>query len=580
MVASRRTTHAFLLVSLCLLLILVLSTMIHGQRRKRVLSKAQPQQQQQQQQTTTTTTTTTSDVSSSDHPIMGQHSFQPPYLMNYGTGAIPNWEYGGSTLATETYIRLVPAIQSRTGYMYNTQPVQTDNWQVDIKFQVHNTHSPGADGMAFWYVKKPERTSGPLFGQKEYFDGLGIVFDSYDNNANGDGPSVIAIRGTGDLNTKWDIDNDLLGNQLDRCRADFRNAIGGIVSARITYLNKKLNVEIDTVGAGRYSQCISVERVELPTGYHFELTAATGGLADYHDIYSFIAHDLNGAASAHDNQQTQEGDGESHRKEHEHHGWFDPYKYYKDQLDNAEIDDAIDAASAATTGKKQKKKEKTTVAKEDNTNTHPHSYSISEPVDDDHIFKMIEEKLKGMDHPEAKNEDKSSSTSPSDISHEEKELSISTRTNLLILEALEEVARTVKVSSTKDDITSVIAQITGMLAKQQAVQNELIQLKDSIKQDFSSMMKSLEKEGQNLHNGITKLENYMSGLNVQVDDLTVKQGRLHTGFEEHSTQLHSTIKSSTSYGFWLFFILFQTAFVVGFIYYRKYSAIKSYSKLY
>jgi hypothetical protein len=52
-----------------------------------------------------------------------------------------------------------------------------------MEFNIHNTYSPGADGMAFWYAKEPSRT-GSLFGYMEEFDGLGIIFDTYDNNAN------------------------------------------------------------------------------------------------------------------------------------------------------------------------------------------------------------------------------------------------------------------------------------------------------------------------------------------------------------------------------------------------------------
>lgn len=58
-----------------------------------------------------------------------------------------------------------------------------NNWEVVIEFNIHNTHSPGADGMAFWYAKEPRKV-GSLFGYAEDFDGLGIVFDTYDNNAN------------------------------------------------------------------------------------------------------------------------------------------------------------------------------------------------------------------------------------------------------------------------------------------------------------------------------------------------------------------------------------------------------------
>ena len=39
----------------------------------------------------------------------------------------------------------------------------------------------GADGMAFWYTSSTLEL-GPVFGANNYFDGLGIFFDTYDND--------------------------------------------------------------------------------------------------------------------------------------------------------------------------------------------------------------------------------------------------------------------------------------------------------------------------------------------------------------------------------------------------------------
>ena len=65
------------------------------------------------------------------------------------------------------------------------QPVGMHNWEVVIQFQVHGQgkHLFG-DGFAFWYTKEKGQT-GPVFGSKDYFTGLGIFFDTYSNH-NGD----------------------------------------------------------------------------------------------------------------------------------------------------------------------------------------------------------------------------------------------------------------------------------------------------------------------------------------------------------------------------------------------------------
>ena len=56
------------------------------------------------------------------------------------------------------------------------------NWEVVIQFQVHGQgkHLFG-DGFAFWYTKEKGQT-GPVFGSKDFFTGLGIFFDTYSNH--------------------------------------------------------------------------------------------------------------------------------------------------------------------------------------------------------------------------------------------------------------------------------------------------------------------------------------------------------------------------------------------------------------
>ena len=41
------------------------------------------------------------------------------------------------------------------------------------------------------------------------------------------------------------------------------------------------------LGNGEWEECFVVRRVSLPPGYFFGVTAATGELADNHDIISF-----------------------------------------------------------------------------------------------------------------------------------------------------------------------------------------------------------------------------------------------------------------------------------------------------
>ena len=56
------------------------------------------------------------------------------------------------------------------------------NWEMVLHFHVHGQakHLFG-DGFAVWYTKEHGR-SGPVFGNQDYFTGLGVFFDTYSNH--------------------------------------------------------------------------------------------------------------------------------------------------------------------------------------------------------------------------------------------------------------------------------------------------------------------------------------------------------------------------------------------------------------
>ena len=55
--------------------------------------------------------------------VTAKHSFQQPFLFGINS-AIPYWEYGGSSVATENFVRLTPAVKSRVGWIWNLEPVE------------------------------------------------------------------------------------------------------------------------------------------------------------------------------------------------------------------------------------------------------------------------------------------------------------------------------------------------------------------------------------------------------------------------------------------------------------------------
>jgi mannose-binding lectin 2 len=120
------------------------------------------------------------------------------------SGPVAHWDFAGNVVVTNDYIRLTPDRQSRRGWLWNKEPVLMPAWEVEFEFSVHGQgrHTYG-DGFAFWYTEQSMRQganhgvdigegtvlshgkrSGPAYGNIMNFKGLGIIFDTFDNDKN------------------------------------------------------------------------------------------------------------------------------------------------------------------------------------------------------------------------------------------------------------------------------------------------------------------------------------------------------------------------------------------------------------
>lgn len=70
-------------------------------------------------------------------------------------------------------------MKSRVGWLWNTDPVESRNWEVVFQVNIHNSEAVGADGIGFWYSKEIKK-EGPLLGQADDFEGFGVLLDSYE----------------------------------------------------------------------------------------------------------------------------------------------------------------------------------------------------------------------------------------------------------------------------------------------------------------------------------------------------------------------------------------------------------------
>lgn len=218
------------------------------------------------------------------------HSLIKPYLTS--GMSIPYWDTHGLALASSQYVRLTADVQSRQGGIWNTVPVQMNNWEVQITLKIHGKGKElFGDGMAFWYVRD-RLQSGPVFGNKDLFSGLGIIVDTYSNHNgehNHNHPYISAMVNNGSLH--YDHDMDGTHTQLAGCEVKLRN-LNHDTHIAVRYEDENLTVSTDFENKAAWKECFKVSGVKLPTGYYFGLTAATGDLSDNHDVIAIRTYEL------------------------------------------------------------------------------------------------------------------------------------------------------------------------------------------------------------------------------------------------------------------------------------------------
>jgi len=209
-----------------------------------------------------------------------KRSLRKPFFVN---GNLPHFQVHGDVLPSQDYLRLAPSVQSQRGSIWSDLPVPFPQWQMIFTFSITGRGRLGGDGLAFWYTEKPLEL-GKAMGSAEVFDGLMLAFDTYDNDAKRDNPTVYGILND---NTKaFDPETDGSDLLFASCSAGFRNSPMP-TWVRVTNAHGRLKVEIDINSKGKSPVvCFDLPDIILPTGYYFGFSSATGGLADDHDLIS------------------------------------------------------------------------------------------------------------------------------------------------------------------------------------------------------------------------------------------------------------------------------------------------------
>lgn len=219
-----------------------------------------------------------------------KHSFRAPNLAQRD-GSIPFWQISGDAIASGEQLRLAPSMRSRKGVAFNKRPMtESEYFEIEASFKVTGQGRIGADGLAIWFTSQPG-TIGPVFGSNDYWTGMGLFFDSFDNDGQKNNPVVSLMINDG--TRSYDHHTDGSQQALSSCQRDFRNKPFPI-RAKVEYHRNVLQVFIDDGMSAqpRYQLCMRAENIFLPRNGYFGISAATGGLADDHDVLDFSVYSL------------------------------------------------------------------------------------------------------------------------------------------------------------------------------------------------------------------------------------------------------------------------------------------------
>ncbi|VDN40705.1 unnamed protein product, partial [Gongylonema pulchrum] len=159
-----------------------------------------------------------------------KHSFRAPDL-SQRDGSIPFWTMSGDAVASKEQLRLAPSMRSRRGLAWNKRFMgESEHFEIQMAFRVTGQGRIGADGIGVWYTAH-QPTLGPVsrlqvktleltnvrysfallttcffdiilelfsvFGANDYWTGMGLFLDSFDNDAQKNNPFIALMINDG-----------------------------------------------------------------------------------------------------------------------------------------------------------------------------------------------------------------------------------------------------------------------------------------------------------------------------------------------------------------------------------------------
>lgn len=204
---------------------------------------------------------------------------------------IPGWHASSVNhevqMMSNRVILTPPIPGNAKGALWSDQTASTVPWSAELEFRASGQET-GSGNLNIWYTKDQDKIGTDSVYNAEKFDGLVLVVDQY----GGSGGKIRGFLNDGSQNFRGHSSLESLA--FGHCDYSYRN-LGRPSKLKITNQNG-LTVSIDD------RTCFSSDKISLPAGYYFGLTASTGENPDSFEILSFL---VQGGLSGSPSQQQQ-----------------------------------------------------------------------------------------------------------------------------------------------------------------------------------------------------------------------------------------------------------------------------------
>ncbi|KAL4892286.1 putative lectin family integral membrane protein [Aspergillus ambiguus] len=192
---------------------------------------------------------------------------------------IPGWQVGGeghSPQILSNKLILTPPYPGNTrGYVWSQTPISQSEWTAEFQFRATGVERGGGN-LQLWYAKDGQSKIGTSsIYTVGAFDGFALVVDMH----GGRGGSVRGFLndGTKDYKSQTNVDSLAFGH----CDYSYRN-LGRPSIVRIKHTSAVFEVTVDD------RLCFSTDKVAIPAGNTFGITAATPENPDSFEIFKFV----------------------------------------------------------------------------------------------------------------------------------------------------------------------------------------------------------------------------------------------------------------------------------------------------